>query len=276
MDMEYALEQEYTPGARESQENKAAITACMERRKAEYLDKVESRWCHLYMLTSFTEIKERIICEYQPESIILYGSRVAGTADDMSDYDILIVKRSGDRPADRRMAVERIIADRSIAVDLMVYTPEEVRSLYAMGSPFITEVIDTGKVVYMRKNTQAWIDDARDDLESARLLYENGRYKTACYHSQQSVEKGLKALIIEKGERPERVHDIIGLTNRVKTAGWDISFSTDDMVFLNSIYKGRYPTEEGLLPHGLPGEGDARRALSAAETAMKQIGSLLE
>ncbi|MGV7931130.1 MAG: HEPN domain-containing protein [Spirochaetota bacterium] len=228
------------------------------------------------MLTSFTEIKERIICEYQPESIILYGSRAAGTADDMSDYDILIVKRSGDRPADRRMAVERIIADRSIAVDLMVYTPEEVRSLYAMGSPFITEVIDTGKVIYMRKNTQAWIDDARDDLESARLLYENGRYKTACYHSQQSVEKGLKALIIEKGERPERVHDIIGLTNRVKTAGWDISFSTDDMVFLNSIYKGRYPTEEGLLPHGLPGEGDARRALSAAETAMKQIGSLLE
>jgi len=86
----------------------------------------------------------------------------------------------------------------------------------------------------------------------------------------------LKAPIIDKGERPERVHDIIGLANRVKIAGWDISFSTDDMVFLNSIYKGRYPTEEGLLPHGLPGEGDARRALNAAETAMKQIGSLLE
>lgn len=228
------------------------------------------------MLTHFSEIKERIIREYQPESIILYGSRAAGTADDESDYDIVIIKRSQDRPADRRMAVERIIADRSIAVDLLVYTPDEVRSLYYMGSPFITEVLETGRVVYMRKNTQAWIDDARDDLETARLLFSNGRHKAACYHSQQSVEKGLKALIIEKGERPERVHDIMGLIAAVKKTGWDIDFSTDDMVFLNSIYKGWYPTEEGLLPHGLPGEEDARRAVRAAETAMNTIGRLLE
>ncbi len=34
--------------------------------------------------------------------------------------------------------------------------------------------------------------------------------------------------------------------------GWEIDITIDDAVYLNSIYKGRYPTEEGILPHGDP------------------------
>jgi HEPN domain-containing protein len=49
----------------------------------------------------------------------------------------------------------------------------------------------------------------------------------------------------------------------------------DDAVFLNSVYRGRYPTEEGLLPHGEPTGEDARRALKAAETVMKRVRALL-
>jgi hypothetical protein len=46
------------------------------------------------------------------------------------------------------MDVEKILADRMVAVDLLVYTPEEMRSLYGMGSPLIAEIIETGKVIY--------------------------------------------------------------------------------------------------------------------------------
>ena len=54
-------------------------------------------------------------------------------------------------------------------------------------------------------------------------------------------------------------------------AGWGIDLEVEDAVFLNSIYKGRYPSEEGLLPYGEPTEQDARRAVSAAENAFRSM-----
>jgi hypothetical protein len=42
--------------------------------------------------------------------------------------------------------------------------------------------------------------------------------------------------------------------------------STDDATLLNSVYRGRYPSEEGLLPHGEPPVEDARRAVEAARS----------
>ncbi len=54
------------------------------------------------------------------------------------------------------------------------------------------------------------------------------------------------------------------------------STSLDEAVFLNSVYRGRYPSEEGLLPLGEPTEADARRALVAAETLMRQVRDALE
>jgi hypothetical protein len=50
----------------------------------------------------------------------------------------------------------------------------------------------------------------------------------------------------------------------------------DEAVFLNSVYRGRYPTEEGLLPHGGPGVEDARRTLRAAEGFLKDLRSALD
>ena len=123
----------------------------------------------------------------------------------------------------------------------------------------------------MRKVTEQWIHDAEDELSSARILPANGKTRTACFHSQQCVEKCLKALIIEKGERPEKTHDILELGSHARRAGWGIDLEMEDAVFLNSIYKGRYPSEEGLLPHGEPREQDARRAVSAAESAFRSM-----
>jgi len=53
--------------------------------------------------------------------------------------------------------------------------------------------------------------------------------------------------------------------------GWNVSLSIDDSVFLNSIYKGRYPTEEGLLPMGMPTKEDAERAQKAAGDFLHNI-----
>jgi len=227
------------------------------------------------MLKTLDEIRERIITSYDPDRIILFGSRATGTNTIESDYDLLILKDTPARPIDRRVEVETILQDRAVPLDIMVYTPREMNYLYSIGSPFIEEIIATGRVLYMRKATEDWIGDATDELATAQILLDHDKYKAACYHSQQGVEKGLKALIMEKGRKPGKVHDIVELLSHAKQLGWQITMSMDDAVFLNSIYKGRYPAEEGLLPHGDPSIEDAARAVKTAGTFIAEIVAVL-
>lgn len=223
------------------------------------------------MLRTIDDIRERLIAEYDPDRIILFGSAAQGTSRRGSDIDLMIVKETDKRPLDRRIEVETLLSDRMIPVDVLVYTPDEVRQLYSLGSPFVEEVVETGRVLYMRKATAAWIRDAQDEFESASVLYEHEMYRSACYHSQQAVEKGLKAYIIEKGQKPERTHDIVELFNTVAQLGFDSRLSTEDAIYLNSIYKGRYPTEDGLLPHGEPSKTDTERAVQAAKRLIERL-----
>ncbi len=227
------------------------------------------------MLTSLEAVIQRLINGYDPERIILFGSHATGEARTESDIDLLIVKETDERPIDRRIEVERLLSDRRVPLDLLVYTPRELLDLFAAGSPFIEEVVESGRVLYMRKTTAAWLREAREELESASILFDHRKYRGVCLHSQQCVEKALKALILEKGRRPARTHDIVELLNVVTADGWAVGLPMDEAVFLNSVYRGRYPTEEGLLPHGEPTEEDARRALRAAETVINSLRAAL-
>jgi HEPN domain-containing protein/predicted nucleotidyltransferase len=228
------------------------------------------------MLGTIQEVVDRVVEGYAPERIILFGSHASGTSREDSDLDLLIVKETDDRPLDRRMSVERLLLDRSFPLDIHVYTPEEMRRLFSLSDPFMEEVLAKGKVVYMREPTAGWIKEAQDDLDTASILHDHAKYRGACIHSQQAVEKALKAFLIEKAQRPPRTHDILDLINRVKAAGWtEVEISTDAAVFLNSIYRGRYPTDEGLLPHGEPTEHDSKRALAAAQIVLEQAQTAL-
>src|SRR3990170_2946319 len=158
------------------------------------------------MLKTVNDVVSRIVQYYKPEKVILYGSYDTENRKNGSDVDLLIVKDTDRRLFERLVEVERLLSDRTLP--------------------------------YMRKATGSWIKEAKDELDSAIILFEHGKYRGACYHSQQSVEKGLKALILEKGEKPGKVHDIVELLSHAKRLGWQITLAMDDAVFLNSIYKG--------------------------------------
>lgn len=223
------------------------------------------------MLATLEAVVQRIAQGYGPDRIILFGSRARGGADEGSDYDLLIVKDTDRRPIDRRVDVERLLGDRRIPLDILVYTPRELWDLYAMGSPLIGTILATGRVLFMRKATAAWLGEAREELDVARILLDHQKFRGACLHSQQGAEKALKALLFEKGRQPARTHDVIELLNQVRAEGCEVNTSLDDAAFLTSIYRGRYPTEEGLLPHGEPTAEDARRAYDAAMQALQSI-----
>jgi HEPN domain-containing protein/predicted nucleotidyltransferase len=228
------------------------------------------------VLTTVETIVERLVTGYAPDRIILFGSRAAGAARGGSDVDLLIVKETDRRPIERRIEVERLLADRALPLDVIVYTPGELRQLLAVGSPFIEELMEHGRVLYMRKATAAWLREAQDELESAVVLRDHRKSRGVCLHSQQCVEKLLKALLLERGRRPARTHDLVELLNAVANEGWPAGLEMDDAVFLNSVYRGRYLTEEGLLPHGEPTGEDAHRAVAVADAMMRRTRAALE
>jgi HEPN domain-containing protein/predicted nucleotidyltransferase len=227
------------------------------------------------MLKTLDAVVQRIVDGYQPDHIILFGSRATGGEDEGSDFDLLIVKDTDRRPIDRCVAVERLLADRGIPLDILVYTPREMWDLYAAGSPLIATILETGRVLFRRKATAAWLAEAREELDVARILLDHQKYRGACLHSQQGTEKALKALLFEKGPQPARTHDVIELLNQVRAERYEVSLSLDDAAFLTSVYGGRYPTEEGLLPHGEPTAEDARRAHDAGVQALQSIERVL-
>lgn len=116
----------------------------------------------------------------------------------------------------------------------------------------------------MKPETKEWIKIADEEMASADLLFNHGIYRMVCLHSQQAVEKMLKALLTEWGLEFKRTHhifDLLSLLNRQKVT---VNISHEEAGFLNAVYRSRYPADAGLLPHGEPTKDDARKALSLA------------
>jgi len=61
----------------------------------------------------------------------------------------------------------------------------------------------------MRKfYAKLWLEFAKEDLESSRVLWERGLIRTATYHLQQAAEKSLKSLLVLQGVEVPKTHDI--------------------------------------------------------------------
>jgi len=93
-------------------------------------------------------ITAQIIEKYKPEKIILFGSTSRGKFTSDSDVDFLIIKNNTpEYGADRIRELSRLI-NRNVAVDFLVYRPEEFEKRLKMGDPFLKAVLKEGKVLY--------------------------------------------------------------------------------------------------------------------------------
>ncbi len=96
------------------------------------------------------EIVCRITSGLKPEKIILFGSYVYGTPSADSDVDLLVIMETDARPADRYLAVSRLLRPRPFPLDILVKTPQEIAQALAKGDFFIREIITKGRVLYER------------------------------------------------------------------------------------------------------------------------------
>ncbi|MGE0884054.1 MAG: HEPN domain-containing protein [Blastocatellales bacterium] len=97
----------------------------------------------------------------------------------------------------------------------------------------------------MNQLTQEWIDKAEDDWNVTLIVYrarKHPSYDAACFHSQQCVEKYLKARLQEANIAFGKTHNLIRLHNLVLPAEpvWNVMLA--DLIVLNSYSVDlRYP-----------------------------------
>lgn len=93
-------------------------------------------------------IVDQIIRKYNPLKIILFGSAGRGEYDKVNDLDFLIIKADIPLQGLARMRELDEIIDRNIAVDMLVYRPEEFEDRIKLGDPFIKTIMMEGRVLY--------------------------------------------------------------------------------------------------------------------------------
>ncbi len=95
------------------------------------------------------QVVERIVQECHPHKIILFGSLAWGKPKQESDIDLLVIMDSDlARPDIRAMQVKRLLYDFHCPMDLLVYTPEEVKACLQRGNLFIREILEEGRLLY--------------------------------------------------------------------------------------------------------------------------------
>jgi len=95
---------------------------------------VKDKWIEKFK----QEILPQIIKEYNPEKILLFGSRVKGESDEDSDLDIIVISDSFNKiPFINRMShlLKKFRFQKH--VDYLCYTPEEFERLKNQSSILI-------------------------------------------------------------------------------------------------------------------------------------------
>ena len=96
----------------------------------------------------WAEVVRRIVAVAQPDKIILFGSRARGTARPGSDVDLLIVADSTQPRFKRAARFYGALRDLPVPMDILVFTPQEIREWSGVRQAFVTTAVREGKVLY--------------------------------------------------------------------------------------------------------------------------------
>jgi len=95
-------------------------------------------------------IVSRIVSNFNPDKIILFGSYANGTATTDSDLDLLIIKDTELPVHKRSNAIQLLLIGSMIPMDILVYTNKDFESKQKQKYSFLYSAIKTSKVLYER------------------------------------------------------------------------------------------------------------------------------
>ncbi len=91
-----------------------------------------------------------IVQKLQPNRIILFGSFARGDEGPDSDLDLMVEMESDLPLPERAMRIDDLFTDRGWALDVWVYTPEEVRRWRDAIGSLVSIIESEGQVLYER------------------------------------------------------------------------------------------------------------------------------
>lgn len=100
-------------------------------------------------MDDLTEITARLVREFAPEKVVLFGSRARGTAATASDVDLLVlVSDSEERPAARARRAYRCLRGIRTPTDVVVRTRGEFERYRPVPTSLEARVEREGVVLY--------------------------------------------------------------------------------------------------------------------------------
>ena len=95
-------------------------------------------------------IADKLKESYNPAKMILYGSYAWDLPGEDSDIDLLVIKDTEETPHRRNVNARKLVSSlrRGYGLDILVITPEELKSRLEIGDQFLQEIISRGETLY--------------------------------------------------------------------------------------------------------------------------------
>ncbi len=98
------------------------------------------------------EMIRRLVDEFHPETIYLFGSHAWGKPEAGSDIDLLVVvKNSRQKPIRRAVRAQRSLRGIKASVDVLVKTRKEFEKYIPVKASLEAQITRQGKLLYGRK-----------------------------------------------------------------------------------------------------------------------------
>lgn len=200
--------------------------------------------------TQLRAITGTIVRAVDPEKVILFGSHATGrwvehrypeqgvTYEYTSDYDILVITRSGDERKDYE--VQDVIENRLVyktPVTIIAHDIDFINKMLSEGQYFFSDIEKEGILLYDAGTTplaerkplssqqakaiaqqyyEQWFTSAREFYTSAILNFEVRQLKVSVFNLHQAVERTYNALIlVHTGYKP-KTHNLDKLKRLAK------------------------------------------------------------
>lgn len=114
-------------------------------------------------LSLLYEIRDRIVEYLKPDRIILFGSAIKLLSEqsevnnlrESHDVDLYIIKKDLQNVREVERKIDELFAGRLFALDVIVRTPEQIKTILKSGNSFLSkQILSKGKILYDKKHLE--------------------------------------------------------------------------------------------------------------------------